>query len=145
MSVLVGDFTIVPEMGSWSTKFGLTLEYRLLELFCYKQSMHAYHHFSHVWLFVALWTIVHQAPLSMAFSREEYWSGMPCPQPGDLLDQGIEPMYLMSPELADKFFSTSSSWEALQIEQWYLKCSLRTLASPENLLQMQIMRPCPQI
>ena len=48
-------------------------------------------HFSHVRLFVTLWTVVHQAPLSMGLSRQEYCSGLPCPPPGDLLDSGIEP------------------------------------------------------
>ena len=43
-------------------------------------------HFSHVQLFVTPWTVAHQAPLSIEFSREEYWSGLPCPPPGDLLD-----------------------------------------------------------
>ena len=46
---------------------------------------------SHVRLFVTLWTVAHQAPLSMAFSRQEYWSGLPFPSPGDLPDPGIEP------------------------------------------------------
>ena len=47
--------------------------------------------FNHVQLFVTLWTVVHQAPLSMEFSRKEYWSGLPCPSPGNLLDPGIKP------------------------------------------------------
>ena len=46
---------------------------------------------SHVQLFVTLWTIGHQAPLSMGFSRQEYWSGLPFPPPGDLPNPGIEP------------------------------------------------------
>ena len=46
---------------------------------------------SHVWLFVTLWTIAHQGPLSMGFTRQEYWSGLPFPSPGDLPDSGIEP------------------------------------------------------
>ena len=46
--------------------------------------------FSHVWLFVTPWTVARQAPLSMGFSRKEYWSGLPCPPPGDLPDSGIE-------------------------------------------------------
>ena len=54
----------------------------------------------------------HQAPLSMEFSRQEYWSGLPCPPPGDLPDSGIEPMSLMSPALAGRFFTTSTTWEA---------------------------------
>ena len=48
-------------------------------------------HFSHVQLFAILWTRARQAPLSMGFSRQEYWSGLPCPPPGDLPDPGIEP------------------------------------------------------
>ena len=46
---------------------------------------------SHVRLFVAPWTVVYQAPLSMGFSRQEYWSGLPFPSPGDPPDPGIEP------------------------------------------------------
>ena len=51
-------------------------------------------HFSHV--FATLWTVAHQAPLSMRFSRQGYWSGLPCPPPGDLPDPGIKPVSLMS-------------------------------------------------
>ena len=51
---------------------------------------------SHIWLFVTPWTVAHQAPLSMEFSRQEYWSVLPCPSPGDLPNPGIEPR---SPEL----------------------------------------------
>ena len=47
--------------------------------------------FSRVWLLLTLWTAACQAPLSMGFSRQEYWSGLPCPPPGDLRDPGIEP------------------------------------------------------
>ena len=46
---------------------------------------------SGVRLFATLWTIVHQAPQFMGFSRQEYWSGLPFPSPGDLPDPGIEP------------------------------------------------------
>ena len=46
---------------------------------------------SHVRLFVTQWTIAYQAPPSMGFSRQEYWSGLPVPFPGDLPDPGIEP------------------------------------------------------
>ena len=48
-------------------------------------------HFSRVRLFATLWTVAHQAPLSMGFSREELWSGLPYPPPGDLPSPGIEP------------------------------------------------------
>ena len=46
---------------------------------------------SRVWLFVTPWTLAHQAPQSMGFSRQEYWSGLPFPSPGDVPDPGIEP------------------------------------------------------
>ena len=49
-----------------------------------------------------------QAPLSMGFSRQEYWSGLPCPLPGDLPDPGIEPAFLKSPALAGGFFTASA-------------------------------------
>ena len=47
--------------------------------------------FSCFWLSLTLWTIAHQAPLSMEFSRQEYWSGLPYPPPGDFSNPGIEP------------------------------------------------------
>ena len=61
-----------------------------------------------------LWTIARQAPLSMGFSRQEYWSGLLCPPPGDLPDPGIEPTSLTSPALAGRYFTTSVTWEALK-------------------------------
>ena len=80
-------------------------------------------HFSHVWLFATLCTVAHQAPLSMEFSRQEYWRGLPCPPPGDLSDPGIEPMSLMSPELASGFFTTSATWELPSCWKTYLLCA----------------------
>ena len=59
-------------------------------------------HFSRVWLFLTC-----QAPLSMGFPRQECWSGLPCPPPGDLSDPGTEPVSVMSPALAGGFFTTS--------------------------------------
>ena len=68
--------------------------------------------FSYVQLFVTPWTVVWQAPLSMGFSRQEYWSWLPRPSPGDLPDPGIEPMSLRSPALGGGlFFTTSATWE----------------------------------
>ena len=52
-----------------------------------------------------------QAPPSMGFSRQEHWSGLPCPPPGDLPDPGIEPMSPTSPAWAGRFFTTSATWE----------------------------------
>ena len=67
---------------------------------------------SHVWFFVTLWTVAHQALLSMGFCRQEHWSGLPYPPPGDLLDPGIEPESLTSPALAGGFFTARDTWEA---------------------------------
>ena len=67
-------------------------------------------HFSHVRLFVTPWSTAHQA-LFMGFSRQEHWSGLPCPLPGDLLNPEIEPTSLTS-ALAGEFFTISSVWEA---------------------------------
>ena len=69
-------------------------------------------HFSCVQLFAILWTGARQAPLSMGFSRQEYWSGLPCPPLGNLPNPGIEPSSLVSPALAGGFFTTSTTWEA---------------------------------
>ena len=66
------------------------------------------------WLFTAPWTVAcqaPQAPLSMGFSRQEYWSGLPFPPPGDLPDPGIEPVSLSSPTLTGGSFTTSATWE----------------------------------
>ena len=57
-------------------------------------------------------TVVHQPPLSMRFSRQEYWSGLLFPSPGNLPDSGIEPTSLMPPALAGGFFATSATWDA---------------------------------
>ena len=58
---------------------------------------------SRVRFFATPWTVAHQAPPSIGFSRQEYWSGLPFPSPGDLPDPGIEPV---SPALAGKFFTS---------------------------------------
>ena len=67
---------------------------------------------SHVPLFVTLWTVAHQAPLSVGFPMQEYWTGLPLPPQGDLPDPGIKPVFLTSPVLAGRFFTTSTTWEA---------------------------------
>ena len=59
---------------------------------------------SHVQLSVTPWTVTRQAPLSVGFSRQEYWSGLPLPPPGDLPDPGIELQSPVSLALAGRFF-----------------------------------------
>ena len=61
---------------------------------------------------VTPWTVARQTPVSMEFSKQEYWSGLPFPSPEDLPDPGIKPESLKSPALADRFFTTSATWEA---------------------------------
>ena len=65
--------------------------------------------FSRVQLFVTLWAVAWQAPLSMAFSRQEYWSGLLCPPPGDLSNPGIKTASPVSPALAGRFFTTGTT------------------------------------
>ena len=64
---------------------------------------------SHVRLFAAMWEAARQAPLSMGFSRQKYWSVLPCPLPGDLPDPGMEPSSVMSSALAGGFLTTSAT------------------------------------
>ena len=67
-----------------------------------------------VQLFATPWTAACQTPLSMKFSRQEYWSGLLCPLPGDLPNSGIEPTSLMFPAFTGGYFTTSATWEAPQ-------------------------------
>ena len=67
---------------------------------------------SRVQLFVTPWTVACQAPPSMGLFRQEYWSGLPCPPPGNQPDPGIKPVSLTSSALAGGFFTTSTTWEA---------------------------------
>ena len=64
--------------------------------------------FSHIQLIATPWTVAHQAPLSMTFSRQEYWGGLPFPPPGDLPDPGLK---LVSPGLTGRFFTTAPPGE----------------------------------
>ena len=86
-------------------------------MYMYAQSL------SCVWLSAAPWTVAHQALLFMEFSRQEYWSGLPFPSPGNLLNPGIEPTSLKSSALAGRFFTTRVTWEALMYYElpWWLR------------------------
>ena len=77
--------------------------------------------FGCVRLFATLWTIAHQVPLSMGFSRQEYWSGLLCPPPEDFPDLGVEPTSFTSLALAGGFFTTSTTWKAWRIVWKFLK------------------------
>ena len=94
-------------------------------------------HFSLVQLFVT-WTVACQAPLSMRFSRQEQWSELACPPSGDLPDPGIKPTSLMSPALADVFFTTSATWESPAETLYPLLTSLH-LPYPTQLLAINFL------
>ena len=87
--------------------------------------------FTWVWLFEAPWTVAFQAPLSMGLSRQEYWSGLPCPPPGNLSNPRIKPTSLTSPALAGGFFTTIATWEVPDLQNplktWNLKTSILLL------------------
>ena len=72
--------------------------------------------FSCVRLLATLWTVACQGSQSMEFSRQEYWTGLPCPSASDLPNPGVEPTSLRSPALAGRFFTTSAIWEAPVIQ-----------------------------
>ena len=82
---------------------------------------HSVRMLSRVWLFAIPWTVVHQVPLSMEFSRQEHWSGLPFPPPGDFPNWGFEPASPVSPALAGGF-STALD---IRIEHTHTKKSLR--------------------
>ena len=63
--------------------------------------------------YVTPWTAAHQASLFMGFSRQEHWSELPCPPPGDLPNPGIKPVSFSSPALTGRFYTTSTTWEVL--------------------------------
>ena len=77
--------------------------------------------FSCVWIFVSLWTVAFQAPLSLGFSRQEYWSGLPFPPPGDLTYPGIKPMSLTFLALQADFLHWKILGSYLNVRKFTLK------------------------
>ena len=114
-------YMILADLAELSPNFTFLLSV----LLCYLLSC-----FSCVRLFAAPWIVARQAPLSIGFSRQEYWSGLPCPPPGDLLDPGTEPVSLASPALAGRFFTRFDSfktlflWRAITTKKADLDCAL---------------------
>ena len=89
-------------------------------------------HFSRVRLFLTPRTVAHPAPLSVGFSWQEEWSGLPCLPPGDLPDPGIKPVSLMSPVLTGRFFITSAIWEVHTYQNSLNFKKIVTLLADEN-------------
>ena len=102
--------------------------------------------FSPVWLLAALWTVALHASLSVEFSRQEYWSGVPFPSAGDLHDLGIEPTSPAAPALAGRFFTTEPYEKPLRLYWVCQKVHLRFLMKNPNELFGQLSRcyisPC---
>ena len=113
------DLDVTGGRGRWSSD--ITSDINTLSWDFYCSSFREYYyealvlcwasHFSCVWLFATLWTC--QAPLPIGFSRQEYWSGLPCPPPGDLPNPGIELESHVSC-IGRRFCTTSTTWERLQ-------------------------------
>ena len=82
-------------------------------------------------------TLAYQAPLSIGFPRQEYWSGLSCPSPGDLPNPGIEPVFLMSPALSGGFSTTSATWEVCIMVQK----ETNELDRQDSKLQPTFVRP----
>ena len=109
-----------PMVWVWLTFPGMlniSKELDLLFFFLSLEKLYSANHVPACWvasvmsLFVTLWAIACQAPLSMGFSRQKDWNGLSCPSPEDLPNRGTKPMSLTSPELAGRFFTTIATWE----------------------------------
>ena len=75
----------------------------------------------------------------MGFSRQEYWSGLSFPSPGDLLGPGVKPVVFLSPALADGFFTTSATWEAPVDMEWYVTVFLICIVLMANDVEYLFM------
>ena len=129
---------------SLSVKQDLSLQliYALVYLTCLCDQL-----LSHVRLFAFPRTIDCKAPPPKEFSRQEYWSGLPCPPPGNLSDPGIEPISFMSPALAGRFFTTSTTWESpiclLHEHLLSTYCASDTVSDDRNTAKSNKQNPCP--
>ena len=83
-------------------------------------------------------TVLHQAPLSMEFSKQEYWSGLPFSPPGDLPDPRIEPEFLASPALAGRFFTTEAPGKPPRAPEASLTAGVLVLLFPQLSLNMHM-------
>ena len=98
------------KLWRWTTFASTASLLKSTYIFCLHACMLS--HSSPVQLLVTLWNVACQVPLSMGFSRQEYWSLLPDTPPGDFPNPGIKTMSLTSPALAEVFFTTNTTWEA---------------------------------
>ena len=95
---------------------------------------------SHVWLFAISWTVACQVPLSMGFPRQEYWSGLPFPPPGDLPNPGIEPSSPVVPSCqADSYHW--ATWETHLTDWLFSRSAVSDSLRPHGLQHARL--PCP--
>ena len=94
------DRSLSPDLSFLTCKVGIIPSTLMVICMCVLSR------FNNVQFFATPWTVACQTPLSMGFSRQKYWSGLPCPSPGDLPHPRIEPSSLKSPLLAGRFFIT---------------------------------------
>ena len=109
-------------MENWRIIFGLRIALIILLLLLFSHSVVSDSS-------AIPWTVAHQAPLSIGFSRQEYWYGLPFPSPGDLPDPWIESVSLTFPELAGGFFTTKSPGKPLNNSTSNLNPKSRDLSS----------------
>ena len=104
------DRSLSPDLSFFTCKMGI-IPFALMVICVCVLSR-----FNHVQFFATPWTVACQAPLSMGFSRQEYWSGLPCPSPGDLPHPRIEPSSLKSLLLAGRFFITGLRQQIIRLQ-----------------------------
>ena len=151
----------------WNTRFYKIICWYIVDLQCFKctarwfwyiyiyicTSIHIYTYISdvyintrkwmlsHIWLFVTPWAVACQAPLSMGFSRQEYWNGLPFLPPRDFLNTGIETQPLISPEWAWGFFTTTWFSCHYTIRKKKLICTLDTDTCKQSSLEAPRLYP----
>ena len=97
--------------------------------------VHMLSYFScHFQLFAISLTVAPQAPLSMGFSRQENWSGLPCPPPGDLPDPWIKPASLKSPAWPGELLTTSTTWEAPIEDTWLISGKMASFKAKWDII-----------
>ena len=143
-------FLLANDLTLSDMKIFLNLPYFLKKFFhlCYRFTSHSvYMHARSLQLcptFSALWTIAHKVPLSLGFSRHEYWGGFPCPPPEDLPDPGMETTSPVSPALEGGVFTTSTAWEALLLTSRTYKESSAKQVCPRSGVDNNHWRECPR-
>ena len=137
-SVFCQPYHTAGQIGQNQHCIGKDYAFNIVTFKCWNFLQQKFSCFCHVQLFVTLWTVACQTPLSVGFSRQEYWTGWPYSLPGDLPEPGIELRTSMSPALARGPFTNSASWEAtvLSIGWAFMSVEACVLQSPSTELPL---------